>query len=107
MLALTKIVSSASMPSFGWISAARPPGWALRHVCANIVARSTASEDRVVTSIPHLGAVRSSVVLGSFAFGPGVEVAPVLDAYVERGGRVLDLALVYGEGAAERSVGRW
>src|SRR2546430_8556298 len=33
--------------------------------------------------------------------------APVLDAFVERGGNCLDSAFVYGQGASEVTVGRW
>ena len=58
-------------------------------------------------TIPHLGSFRPPIALGSLAFGDGAESDAVLDAYRAAGGRLLDLALVYGDGVAERIVGEW
>jgi aryl-alcohol dehydrogenase-like predicted oxidoreductase len=58
-------------------------------------------------TIPHLGRFRPAIALGSLAFGDGAESEAVLDAYRAAGGRLLDLALVYGDGASERIVGEW
>src|SRR5262249_27527660 len=54
-----------------------------------------------------LGSFSSAIVLGSFNFGSAALADPVLDAYRAAGGRLLDVALVYEGGAAERIVGDW
>ena len=58
-------------------------------------------------TIPHLGSFHPAIALGSFAFGGGAESEAVLDAYRAAGGQLLDLALVYEDGASERIVGEW
>jgi aryl-alcohol dehydrogenase-like predicted oxidoreductase len=58
-------------------------------------------------TIPHLGAFRPAIALGTLNFGGGADADAVLDAYREAGGRLLDLALVYEDGMSERIVGEW
>jgi aryl-alcohol dehydrogenase-like predicted oxidoreductase len=58
-------------------------------------------------SIRHLGATGRSVVLGTAAYGTGFDTDPLLDHFVERGGRLVDVAVHYSGGAAERAVGDW
>ena len=60
-------------------------------------------------AIPGLCGPIPRLVLGSVNLSderpePGFAV---LDAFVERGGRLVDTALVYGGGAAERLIGLW
>src|SRR4051794_29415620 len=57
--------------------------------------------------IRHLGPSGLAVVHGTFLFGSGVPADALLDRFYERGGRLVDVALVYGEGEAERLVGDW
>ena len=59
------------------------------------------------TAIPHLGPTGRSVVLGTAHYGKRFSVEPLLDGFVERGGRLIDVAVHYGNGAAEAAVGRW
>ncbi len=59
------------------------------------------------TAIPHLGPTGRSVVLGTAHYGERFPVEPLLDGFVERGGRLIDVAVHYGNGAAEAAVGRW
>jgi aryl-alcohol dehydrogenase-like predicted oxidoreductase len=61
----------------------------------------------VIASIPHLGPPGSSIVLGTSPLDSSVDAGPVLDAFVEHGGRLIDLGLVYGMGECNESVGRW
>jgi aryl-alcohol dehydrogenase-like predicted oxidoreductase len=58
-------------------------------------------------SIPHLGPTGRSVALGTAHYGEGFAEEPLLDGFVERGGRLIDVAVHYGNGAAETAVGRW
>src|SRR4051812_8805865 len=58
-------------------------------------------------SIRHLGDTGRSVVLGTAAYGTGFATDPLLDRFVERGGRLIDVAVHYSGGAAERAVGEW
>jgi aryl-alcohol dehydrogenase-like predicted oxidoreductase len=58
-------------------------------------------------AIPHLGPTGRSVALGTAHYGEGFPVEPLLDGFVERGGRLIDVAVHYGNGAAEAAVGRW
>src|SRR3954454_20405 len=55
----------------------------------------------------HLGPSGLAIVHGTFSFGSGVPVDALLDRFYERGGRLVDVALVYGDGVAERLVGDW
>ncbi len=60
-------------------------------------------------AIPGLCGPIPRLVLGSFNLSddrPDAGLA-VLDAFVERGGRLIDTALVYTGGAAERLIGEW
>lgn len=54
---------------------------------------------------------RASVIaMGSTYFGssmPEEQVFEVLDAFCALGGNLIDTARAYGEGAAERAIGRW
>ena len=47
------------------------------------------------------------IVFGTLDLPEGDDGARLLDRYVEAGGRALDVANVYQDGAAARSVGRW
>jgi aryl-alcohol dehydrogenase-like predicted oxidoreductase len=58
-------------------------------------------------AIPHLGPTGRSVALGTAHYGGRFPVEPLLDGFVERGGRLIDVATHYGDGAAEAAVGRW
>jgi aryl-alcohol dehydrogenase-like predicted oxidoreductase len=58
-------------------------------------------------AIRHLGPTGRSVALGTAHFGTTFPVEPLLDRFVERGGRLVDVAVHYGGGAAEAAVGRW
>jgi aryl-alcohol dehydrogenase-like predicted oxidoreductase len=58
-------------------------------------------------AIRHLGPTGRSVALGTAHFGTTFPVEPLLDRFVERGGRLIDVAVHYGGGAAEAAVGRW
>ena len=51
----------------------------------------------------------SRLVLGSMRFGPARSAHwfTLLDRYVDGGGNCVDTAAVYGDGAAERTVGAW
>src|SRR6185312_11609360 len=51
----------------------------------------------------------SRLVLGSMMFGPARSAHwfALLDRYRESGGNCIDTAAVYGNGAAERTVGAW
>ncbi len=56
------------------------------------------------------GLLVSSYALGAMTFGnetPEDDAHAILDAFVEAGGTLLDLADVYVEGESERIVGRW
>src|SRR4051812_33113147 len=58
-------------------------------------------------AIRHLGETGRSVALGTAHFGTSFSVEPLLDRFVERGGRLVDVAVHYGNGAAEAAVGAW
>jgi aryl-alcohol dehydrogenase-like predicted oxidoreductase len=50
---------------------------------------------------------RDRLVLGTLALPDGAPAARVLDRFVAEGGRSLDVANVYRDGASARSVGAW
>jgi aryl-alcohol dehydrogenase (NADP+) len=56
------------------------------------------------------GAVVSTQALGAMTFGAEADEATsfdLLDAFVERGGTLVDTADVYGSGVSEEIIGRW
>jgi aryl-alcohol dehydrogenase-like predicted oxidoreductase len=61
----------------------------------------------MIASILHLGPPGASIVLGTSPLDATVDAGAVLDAFVEHGGRLIDLGLVYGMGECNESVGRW
>ena len=60
-------------------------------------------------SIPGLDRPVSRVVLGSMAFAPEAQdlTGAMLDAFLERGGNLVDTAQVYRGGNSERAIGDW
>jgi len=61
-------------------------------------------------TIPGLGRPVSRVVLGTMRFHPDDDPAhagEIIEAYLERGGNLLDTAHVYGGGRSERTIGAW
>lgn len=61
-------------------------------------------------TLGRTGQVVSSYALGTMTFGaetPEEDARTILDAYVEAGGNLFDLADVYAAGESERIVGRW
>jgi aryl-alcohol dehydrogenase-like predicted oxidoreductase len=50
---------------------------------------------------------RSRIVFGTFALPEGSAAAELLDRFYDAGGRAIDLANVYLDGEAQKTVGRW
>jgi aryl-alcohol dehydrogenase-like predicted oxidoreductase len=50
---------------------------------------------------------RDRIVFGTFGLPDGALATSLLDRYHERGGRALDLAIVYRDGEAQRTAGKW
>lgn len=61
-------------------------------------------------SIPGTELAPSALVLGASDYGTTLDRSDsfaMLDAFVERGGNMIDTALVYGNGESEKTIGAW